>query len=389
MRILLLNPEYPPIGGGAGNAARHLAQALVRRGHSVRVVTAHLRGLPRRQDDNGVQVWRIPALRRRADRSGAVEQAAFVLAALPAVVRQIYTWQPRGILAFFGAPSGIVTWLLHPWLRVPYVVALRGGDVPGFRPYDFARYHRLLAPLLRRVWRQAAAVVANSQGLRTLAQRFAPEVPIAVIPNGVDPQRFRPPSHRAWLPPRLLFVGRLVYQKGLDVLLQALAALPREQDWHLTLVGDGPYRATLEQQATTLGLRARLTFVGWQPPERIPTFYAAANLFVFPSRDEGMPNAVLEAMAAGLPVVATAIAGNEELLTPQTGRLVPPGDADALRATLHTLLPEAEVRQTLGAAARQRVLAHYTWDAVAEQYEALLERIVSPSAPATGRAISG
>ena len=374
MRIVLLNPEYPPIGGGAGNASRHLAQALVRHGHAVTVLTAHWRDLPRREDDRGVQVVRIPAARRRADRSGAREQAAFVLTGLVHAARLLRAQRPHGVLAFFGAPSGIVAWLLKPWLGVPYVVALRGGDVPGFRPYDFALYHRLIGPVLRRVWRGAAAVVANSHGLRALAQRFEPRVPIQVIPNGVDATRFAPPPARAWHPPRLLFVGRVVYQKGLDVLLQALAR-HTARDWHLTIVGDGPSRPALMQQAAALGLQARITWAGWQPPERMPDFYAQANLFVFPSRHEGMPNAVLEAMAAGLPVVATRIAGNEELVTPQVGRLVPPDDPAALADALAALLPAAEVRRRMGAAARQRVLQHFTWDAAAQRYAALLRAV--------------
>lgn len=368
MRILLLNPEYPPIGGGAGNASRHLAQALTALGHEVTVLTVRYGTLPRQEEQVGVRVVRIPALRRRPDRSGALEQGAFVLSGWVQTVRLVRHWWPDVILAFFGAPSGIIAWALPPGLRVPYVVALRGGDVPGFRPYDFATYHRLVGPVLRRVWRRAAAVVANSQGLRDLARRFDPTVPIRIIPNGVDPQRFAPPEKRTWAPPRLLFVGRLVYQKGLDVLLEALAGVPETLPWHLTLVGDGPYRPTLEALAAQRGLKERLTFAGWHPPERIPAFYREANLFVFPSRDEGMPNAVLEAMASGLPVLATRIAGNEELVAPEVGVLVPRDDPMALREALLRLLPDAALRQRLGVAARQRVMEHFTWEATAQRY---------------------
>ncbi len=375
MRILILNPEYPPIGGGAGNASRHLAHALAARGHAVTVLTAHYRDLPRHETQGAVQVRRIWAWRRRADRSGPREQAAFILAGLVHTARLARTWRPDAMLAFFGAPSGVIAYLLRPWLRVPYVVLLRGGDVPGFRPYDFALYHRLIGPLLRRVWRAAAAVVANSRGLQRLALAFEPRVPVRVIPNGVDARRFAPPPQRAWNPPHLLFVGRVVYQKGLDVLLHALAGLPAGGAWRLTIVGDGPYRPHLEALAAQKGLRERITFAGWQPPTRLPAFYRAANLFVFPSRDEGMPNAVLEAMASGLPVIATRIAGNEELITPEVGHLVPRDDPAALRDALADLLPAAARRQRMGAAARARVVQHYTWDAAARAYEALLQEV--------------
>lgn len=374
MRVLILNPEYPPVGGGAGNASRHLALALANLGQRVTVLTAYYDALPR-LEEGAVRVIRIPALRRRPDRSGVVEQAAFVVSGLWYTFRLARRERPDVILAFFGAPSGIIAWLLRPWLQVPYIVLLRGGDVPGFRPYDFATYHRLIGPLLRRVWHGAEAVVANSQGLRTLAQRFEPRVPVLVIPNGVDLKRFAPPVRRAWNPPHLLFVGRVVYQKGLDVLFEALARL-RDLPWQLTIVGDGPYRAVLESQAEALGLRERIRFAGWQSPERIPDFYRQANLFVFPSRDEGMPNAVLEAMASGLPVVATRIAGNEELITPETGRLVPKENVVALSGALGELLRDAALRQQMGEAARQRVMAHYTWEAAARRYLALIQEVV-------------
>ncbi len=376
MRILLLNPEYPPVGGGAGNASRHLAAAFARAGHDVTVLTAHYGDLPRHEENDGVKVKRISALRRRPDRSGAVEQAAFLLSGLWHTARQMRRERPDVVLAFFGAPSGIIAWLLRPFWRVPYVVALRGGDVPGFRPYDFALYHRIIGPVLHRVWRRAAAVVANSEGLRALARRFDARVPIRVIPNGVDASRFSPPSQRAWAPPHLLFVGRVVYQKGLDVLLQALVMVPDPPLWHLTIAGDGPHRLALEALVSRLGLQKYVTFAGWQPPERIPDFYRRANLFVFPSRDEGMPNAVLEAMASGLPVIATCIAGNEELITPEVGVLTPKDDPRSLAEALDVLLRDAALRQRMGEAARQRALEHFTWEATARQYLTLFREVL-------------
>ncbi|NPA92556.1 MAG: glycosyltransferase family 4 protein [Chloroflexi bacterium] len=372
MRILLLNSEYPPIGGGAGNASQYLSRSLVAEGHQVTVLTARYGNLPHRENTDGIEVIRIPAWRRRPDYSTAREQGAFIISGLWYAARLIHRERYDVILAFFGAPSGIIAWILYPWAKIPYVVALRGGDVPGFRPYDFATYHRLIGPVLRRVWRRAAAVVANSEGLRELALKFEPSVPIHVIPNGVDPQRFAPPPTRAWDPPRLLFVGRVVYQKGLDVLLKALAQLSADIPWQLTIVGDGPYHAKLEALAQALGIQHRITFAGWQPPKRIPEYYHQANVFVFPSRDEGMPNAVLEAMASGLPIVATRIAGNEELVTPDVGILVPKEDEAALKDALERLLTDPATRERMGTAARQRVLQHYTWDATAQRYLQLL-----------------
>ncbi|MEX1248618.1 MAG: glycosyltransferase family 4 protein [Anaerolineales bacterium] len=366
MHILILNSEYPPIGGGAGNASAHIAADLVKLGQRVTVLTARYQDLPRDEETEGVRILRLPSLRGKRDRSTTVEQISFMLSAALVGLIWVRRLRPDFVLAFFGAPSGVAAWLWSFFARLPYIVSLRGGDVPGFRPYDFARQHRLLGPVLRRVWQRAAAVVANSAGLKALGEKFESRVPIHVIPNGVNLENFRA-GGRAWDAPRLLFVGRIVYQKGLDLLLKALGELKGET-WELTIVGDGPRVEQLQAQARGVGIAERVHFKGWQTRRQLPETYRAANLFVYPSRHEGMPNAVLEAMASGLPVLATRIAGNEELVTEETGLLVLPEDTGALRSALERLLPDAELRRRMGAAARKRVAAEYSWRRVAEAY---------------------
>ena len=372
MHILILNSEYPPIGGGAGNASAHIARELVKLGHQVSVLTAAYRGLPREQEQDGVRIIRLPGLRRSAHRSDALEQLLFMLVATIWGFACVLKLRPDVSLAFFGAPSGVAAWAWSHLRRLPYIVCLRGGDVPGFRPYDFGWMHRLLGPLLHLVWRRAAAVVANSRGLKELAKQFDDAASIQVIPNGVELATFEV-AQRQWTPARMLFVGRLVYQKGLDVLLEALAGLTNAE-WKLRLVGDGPQRAWLEKRAQELGLRARIELGGWLGRGELPAAYGAANLFVYPSRHEGMPNALLEAMASGLPAVATRIAGNEELVVEgETGRLVAVEQAEELRAALADLLEDEALRQRMGAAGRRRVEREYGWGRVAEGYLALLE----------------
>jgi len=167
---------------------------------------------------------------------------------------------------------------------------------------------------------------------------------------------------------RLFFHGRLVYQKGLDLLLAALGRLP-DADFELHLVGDGPQRPELEEAAATLGIGGRVIFHGWLHRPELARTLRGMDLFVFPSRDEGMPNAVLEAMASGLPVVASAIAGSEELVLPErTGLLVPPEDADALAKALARLIADAPLRREMGAAGRERVERQYSWASAATLY---------------------
>ncbi len=375
MKILILNSEYPPIGGGAGNAGANIARLLVKMGNDVLLLTSHFDGFARDEICDGVRIVRVSALRRRMDRSSALEQISFIFAASYRTLGLVRQFKPDVTLAFFGLPSGAVAWLLKKVYGTPYVVSLRGGDVPGFRPYDFRVYHKIAAPLLRMIWHNASAVVANSKGLHDLASAFDSTVEIPIIPNGVDLGKFSAPE-RDWSSPRILSVGRVVYQKGFDLALRALADL-KDLEWQWSIAGDGPQMPVLQTMVEEHGLQNRIRFLGWLTADQLKEQYHAANLFLFPSRHEGMPNAVLEAMASGLPVVATKIAGSEELVVNgETGALVPAEDVESLRESLKPLLVGAQMREQMGRAARQRVESSFSWNRVAEQYEKILEKCV-------------
>jgi glycosyltransferase involved in cell wall biosynthesis len=374
MRILILNSEYPPIGGGAGNASAHIATQFEKMGHTVMVVTSRFGALSHREQKGRVTIHRIPGLRRRQDRSNPLEQIIFILSASFWTMRLIPRFRPHATLAFFGVPSGPVAWLFKKLFGIPYIISLRGGDVPGFRPYDFRVYHRLVAPFLRVIWQNAAAVVANSDGLRQLAQAFDARFEIPVIPNGIDLVSYRT-AGRDWAFPRLLSAGRIVHQKGLDLAMRALGGL-KELNWEWHIAGDGPQIPLLRSLAQELGIDDRVHFLGWQSREQLMKCYGQANVFLFPSRHEGMPNALLEAMASGLPVVASCIAGNEELVVDgETGYLVPSEDVESLQAALQRLLSDAALREQMGSASRQYVEANYSWESTAQQYALLLEKV--------------
>jgi len=374
MRLLLINSEYPPIGGGAGNASAHIAVQLEKMGHNVAVVTSRFGSLAHQEAQGNLTVYRIPSLRARQDRSNPLEQILFILAASFWTVRWLPRFKPHVTLAFFGVPSGAVAWLLKRIYGIPYIVSLRGGDVPGFRPYDFRHYHRLIASFLRIIWKHAAAVVANSNGLRLLANAFDSRFDIPVIPNGVDLGWYTT-AERDWSSPRLLSVGRIVHQKGLDLAMRALGGL-KELSWEWRIAGDGPQMEVLQSLAKELGIDQRVTFLGWQSREQLMTSYQEANVFLFPSRHEGMPNAMLEAMASGLPIIASCIAGSEELVVEgKTGFLVPSEDVEALREALQTMLASPALREQMGAASRQHAEENYSWESTARQYALLLEKV--------------
>ena len=370
MRILLVNYELPPLGGGAGNATAQIARHLAMGGDDVCVLTSGFRGLPGREARDGYRVLRAPVVRRRVERCSPAEMLTFVLGGLPAAFRLARGWRPEAACAFFGLPSGPLTLALERRFGIPYLVSLRGGDVPGFLRQDLASFHRLTRSTILAIWRRSGGLIANSPGLADLARRAWPEAPVHVIPNGVDTHCFRPPTARVRpaSPLRVVCVGRLVRQKGFAFVIEAVSRAERPSV--LRIVGDGPLRDRLMAQAASLG--AQVAFTGWVNRADLPGHYHWADVLCLPSFEEGMPNVVLEAMAAGLPTIASDVYGMRDLVEPdQTGFLRPPADAGSIAAALDRLAREPELVRRMGQRARA-VAERYAWSEVATAYRQLL-----------------
>ncbi|WP_404420879.1 glycosyltransferase family 4 protein [Nibricoccus sp. IMCC34717] len=302
MKVLLINYEFPPVGGGAGNATYELSRALVQLGHEPLVLTARYAGRTPAHTPPGVRLIEVPARRTRADRASLREMASFTVRALLAIRGLLRRERPDQMWAFFSMPCGPIAWWGWRATKIPYLVLLRGGDVPGNEP-SLRHLHTLLRPLRHVVMRHARAIVANSEALKTAAEKADP-FPVSVVPNGVDTTFWHPPAEpRPALPRRYLFVGRFQPQKNLPGIFDLMAQrLQAGETFELHLVGDGPQRAELETLATHLRLADRITWHGWLPKEQLRTQYQRCHVMLNLSHYEGMSNAVLEAQACGMEV---------------------------------------------------------------------------------------
>jgi len=370
MNLLLINYEFPPVGGGAANATWELARALVQLGHHPLVLTAHFRDRNPAATPAGVTLIEVPARRRRREACTPFEMATFAVSASLRVRRILRRERIDGMIAFFSIPCAPIAWWGARGTGVPYVVSLRGGDVPGTEP-GLHRIHRLLAPVRRRVLKAARAVIANSLALQQRAIA-ADALPVDVIPNGVDSSYFVPPAGKPPPQPfRWLFVGRLQAQKNLGWLLTRLAAL-KDQPWELHVVGDGPLREEWQRLAETLDIAGRVQWHGWLPREHVRSFYQNSHALVQPSLYEGMANTVLEAMACGLGIVASDEPANRALVEASgSGTCLPLANPGAAEATLRAAMTGDGWKQW-GNHARAHAVAHFSWSQVAKDYASLL-----------------
>ena len=348
----MLNYEFPPMGGGAATANLEILKQLTKKEEieidlitssesSFRIekfspnITIHYldikkKGIPQYQKDKDLlnYSWKSLIYCKKL-----IKQKDFNL-----------------VHAFFGIPCGFIAMLLGK----PYIVSLRGTDVPFYNErYKIpdSLIFKWLSPI---IWKRAKEVIANSQGLRDLALKTKYQ-PISVIPNGVDIKRFTPKeTNNDQL--KIICTDRLIERKCHKYLIEATKDLPVT----ITFVGDGPLRTFLEK------LSNKHKFLGRQPRERIPELLQEHDLYVLPSLNEGMSNSLLEAMATGLPIITTDTGGSKELIK-NNGFIIPKKDSEAIKEKVNLFIQNPALSKTMGINSRL-IAEQMSWENVANQY---------------------
>ncbi len=339
IRILCLNYEYPPVGGGGGRAAAQINAGLVARGHEVRVQTAGLRHLHDREVVDGVEIYRTQSFRKREDTCTVPEMALFLVTSFIPTLRHIRKWKPDVIHAHFAVPTGALALAVHLVTRVPYVLTAHLGDVPGGVPEQTAGLFRLVEPLTRPIWKKARAITAVSSFVADLAEAAYRRRP-TVIPNGIEIRSPRPRID-VHAPPRILLVGRLSEQKNPLLAIELLAGL-RDVPWKLTIVGDGPLRQEVATRVSRFAMDERVEFVGWLDTTAVAAQMSSADILLITSHSEGLPMAAIEALNHGLAIVSTRIGGVADLVTDGANGALAEPDPESLAAALRPYLTDRE-----------------------------------------------
>ena len=344
MKILVLIHEFPPVGGGGGRVAQDICRGMVARGYEVTVLTAHLKGLPREEDMDGVRVLRLPSLRREAFRADLKAMGGYVLSGLWAGFCLIKRWQPDLIHVHFAVPAGALAWALSKLTGIPYVITVHLGDVPGGVPEKTGGWFKWILPFTRPIWRDAKRVVAVSEFTRQLALKQYRRA-IAVIPNGVDVDRLRPAGIRVQEPPRIVFAGRLMEQKNPLQIVRTLSAL-KDLPWECVLIGDGPLMPDVKKAIDEYGLQERFVLTGWVTPEQVLDWFDKSDILFMPSLAEGLPVVGVQALAKGLALVVSDIGGFVDLVDDgENGYLIDASDPAFYAKQLRSLLENLEKLQ--------------------------------------------
>lgn len=374
LRPVMVVPDFDRIGGYELQALS-LAGHFQRNGAPTFLLSNNPWGNPPREERDGVVIVRLPHAPPQRHNWAALFVAFLTFLRSH---RREYDVIHCHALTFLAACCARIGRLLG----VPVVVKVATEqDVREYRD-NRTLHFRLFFRWLKR----ADRLLCLSESIRreAIACGFRPEQCV-LAPNGVDVQRFAPADDAARAAARrglglrdgtfvALFVGRLVQRKGVDVLLRAWVATTAARNGTLLLVGDGPERESLEAMARELGIAASVHFAG----ERTDTLgcYAAADAFVFPSRREGLPNALLEAMSCGLPSIATRIGGCLDVVTDGSGILVPADDAPALATALDGLAGDPTRRAELAAAGRLRIEGSFSFAVTGARLQQIYRDVV-------------
>ncbi|HEV7364426.1 MAG TPA: glycosyltransferase [Gemmatimonadales bacterium] len=399
MRIVCPTYWYPQHATDTQATYVHdINRHLVRRGHSVTVVTPGDRSLPSSDLFDGVRIVRFP-LDLPADLTyGRVAQsqvswlgkfsrlavmARYLAAQYRAIMAEAGENDADVVHAHWAIPTGPAAVLAAKRLGVPSVITMHGGDVyvNPEQGYDFpTRWY--VRPVLHWTLRQAGALTAITEDCRQHALRAgAPAENIRLVFNGTDLRRFSPGENGAGsrgFGQHMIFACRQLFpRKGIRFLLEAGAQLkPRFPDLQIVLAGDGFERPELAQLAADLGIGPDVTFLGWVPNAELPPYYRAAAVSVIPSLEEGFGIPAAEAMGCEVAVVASDAGGLPEVVeNGVTGLVVPRGDSAALADAIGSLLADPERRRTMGQAGRERALRLFDWDRSAEQFEELYREV--------------
>jgi len=370
MKILMLNYEFPPLGGGAGNATDNISRELVKKRHDVTVLTSRYGEQPKFEIKNGVKIYRVPSWRKSIHDcgfSGAYTYVLFAALKLFKLKKNNYDV----LHYFFSLPTGLLSLLPYAFRKTPYIVSLRGSDVPYYDIYNknVHLFNLILKPVNRYIWGKAKKVVALSNSLKLTALRTAPEQVFEVIPNGVEMDLFKPKSKasRSNKKLKLITVSRLINRKGIDHIIKALAET-RDKDIKLIIIGTGNYESFLKKLCEKLKLNDVVHFRGYYPREKLPELYNDADVFILPSLAESFGLVFAEAMACGLPIIGAKTGGIVDLVKKENGILVEPGNIQEIKEAIKQMKFSSEMRNGMSKKNRDKIVKHYRWEGVSQKY---------------------
>lgn len=369
MRVLTLNYEFPPLGGGASPVTYNLSKELVKLGVDIDVVTMGYKGLNKFEHVDGINVYRVPCIRRKKEICHTHEMFTYDISALIFILKLMRKNRYDLNHTHFIIPTGAVSYLLKKFTGLPYIITSHGSDVPEYNPDRFSFMHTMVNPFWKKIVGNAERVIPLTNSLKDLILKSIEVDKITVIPNGFDPDLLKPKKKQN----KILLVSRLFERKGFQYFLDAIQGL--NLGYEINIVGDGPYKEKLIEKAKSV--KTKVNFLGWldNTSPQFRDLYEISSIFVFPSLSENFPIILLEAMASGMAIITTNATGCPEVVG-DSALLVRPKNSEDIKKALLKLINDDKLRGQMGRKARKRLEEKFTWEKVAKQYIQIYEETI-------------
>ena len=315
MKVLVLNYEYPPIGGGGAPVSRDIAENMAARGHDVTVVTMKYKKLPFFTLENNVKVYRLNCLRSRKASCLPHEQFSYLISVMHFLRRNKELQNCDICHAHFIVPTGYAAYLINKKYGIPYILTAHGSDVEGHNSKKYmVVIHRLIRGIWKKIVKYSKCVVSPSYYLINLMKNNYTDGNYIMIRNGVDLNFFKSCNRKYDKKREILIMGRLQRFKNVQFFLKAFSQTTHKE-WHVNIVGDGPYREDLQSLVKELNISDRVSFIGWldHKSHEISKYLIASSIFVSASQFENCPMGVVEAAAAGCYPLVSDIEAHREM----------------------------------------------------------------------------
>lgn len=382
MKILVLNYEYPPIGGGGGVISKYIAEILASREHDITVLSTWFHSLEEVEYKLNLRIIRVKSKRRSSFKSNPLEMLSWIKESRH-VLDKLLEVESFGLtLANFVLPGGEVAYYLKRKYKIPYVVLSHGHDIPWVKPYGkLVPLHAISYTRLKKICLSSERNFIQSPEMQVNIDQFlGPKASSKnrLIPNGVDTDLFRA-DKREFKKLNIIFVGRLVTQKDPLTMLKAVRKFRKNNDdFNLSVYGDGPLRKEIEKYVASHDLENHVTFYGKVDNEHLVNAYKRAHLMVAPSVSEGMSISIMEALSCGIYVIATKVSGNSQLISPEiNGEFMKIGKAtDLFKSMDNYYNSKFRFKYEVPKDCLENFRTSFDWNVIVSKYEQELETVI-------------
>ncbi len=319
MKILVLNYEYPPLGGGAGVITKNICERLAALGHSVTVVTTWFKTENETEQKNNLKIIRLKSARKLVYKSSIFEMLSWIKASRKFLKNHCAQEKFDICFANFSIPGGVVAAYLKKKLGLKFTIISHGHDIPWRFPKQMLFFHLATYFRIKKICRQSEMNFVQTVEMKKNIDRFLGEKYVSknmLIPNGIDSRLFQPDPSRRNEPFKIVFTGRLVMQKDPFSFLEAVKQFSgKNRNFIVHIIGDGPLRKDMENFCSQNEIAGVVKFTGWISAEEIAREYQSAHVQVVSSLFEGMSIAILESLACGCFLITTPLDGIRDMVT--------------------------------------------------------------------------